>query len=600
LLQTVRDIVQSLKFRILIGLCSVFALAMGMVLYGLYTFQRDRLLESEGRQAGDLSAVIVAGLHSSMQQNDPEQPGKNIRSILQVAGTRRVSIVNTAGRIVMSSEPALEGQTLDREADPVCRGCHLGRRQPAGTIVLDRDDEQIIQTATVIPNEPACHGCHGGERKRIGVLLVESSFAETAVLLGSMARRIALTGLFAMLIGALLLYAIFSRFFTRPLNELQRGFDEVGRGNFSCWVDVKTGGEIGDMADSFNVMSRAIGRYVEEVREKADEVAAHYAIADTLSQSIERKVLKESVADLLVRLFHADCVTLAMKVEHYPAMFEIVRSQRRDRRHYHEYYSLGEGRLSRTAFTADDLRQWLAGEYPAVHFVRNETKLFMTLAHEGMVMGLVCVLKPSGEAFRPTEKKLVPALVHHLSNAFANAQLYQMAITDGLTTLYAKRHFETKLQEGITRFHASKRGFCLLMLDLDYFKTVNDEHGHQVGDQVLVRVADLVRRNLRHHDMAFRYGGEEFTALLQDDDLENAVRTAERIRLAVEKTPLAHAGDEPLYRTVSIGIACFPHHFSEADDLVNAADLALYEAKRMGRNRVVIYCPGSKDFSTCY
>jgi diguanylate cyclase (GGDEF)-like protein len=581
------------------GIFCIFSLAMGMVLFGVYTYQRDRLLDLAGQQAIDLSEVIVAGLRSSMLQNDREQSIQSIKTIMQVAGTRLICILNSSGKIAQTSDPTLEGMALDREKHPSCRGCHQVGEKPARTIVQDQDGEQSIRTATVIRNEPACYGCHGKGQGIIGILLVESSFAETAGLLQNMAQRIALTGLFAVLFGALLLNSIVTRFFTRPLQALQQGFAEVGRGNFSYWVDVKGGGEIGYMADSFNVMSRAIGRYVGEIREKSEEVAAHYSIVDSLSQSIERKVLKEVVVDLLIRILHADCVTLALPVERYPNLFEIVKCQRRDRRHYHDYYDTGSGPLRLGALTREDLLKWRAGEYPAISYLRDEAKLLMPLGQDGMDIGVVSVVKPSGKIFRPAEKKIISALSHHISISFANAQLYQMAITDGLTTLYTKRYFEKKIQDAITRFHSSKRGFCMLILDLDYFKTVNDEYGHQVGDRVLVRVADLIRTNIRHSDMPFRYGGEEFVVLLHNDDLENAVRTAERIRLTVEKTALYSEGGTPLHKTVSIGIACFPHHFAKAEELVGAADRALYEAKRRGRNQVVVYCRNSPDLPAC-
>lgn len=600
MLHSLRDRLESLKFRILGGIFCIFFLAMGMVLFGVYTYQRDRLLDLAGQQAIDLSAVIVAGLRSSMLQNDRDQSMQSIRTILQVAGTRRISILNRSGRIVLTSDPALDGKSLDRKGHPACQGCHQEGEKRPRTIVRDLAGEQSIHTATAIRNEPACHGCHGEGQGAIGILLVESSFAETAALLRNMGQRIAFTGLFALFVGALLINAIVTRFFTRPLRALQQGFAEVGRGNFSYWVDVKSGGEIGYMVDSFNVMSRAIGRYVGEIREKSEEVAAHYTIVDSLSQSIERKVLKEVVVDLLVRILHADCVALALPMERYPNLFEIVKSQRRDRRHYHEYYNTESGPLNRCALTREDLLKWRAGGYAAISYIRDEAKLLMPLGHEGMGIGVVSVVKPSGETFRPAEKKIISTLSHHISISFANARLYHMAITDGLTTLYTKRYFEKKIQDAITRFHTTKRGFCMLMLDLDHFKKVNDEHGHQVGDKVLVRVADLIRTCIRHGDTPFRYGGEEFAVLLQDDELENAVRTAERIRLTVEKTALYSESLPPLYKTVSIGIACFPHHFSKIEELVGAADLALYEAKRRGRNQVVVYCPNSPNFSACY
>ena len=600
MLHYIREKFESLKFRILGGVFVIFSLALCLVLVSVYSYQRDRLLELSSQRAIRLSDVIVAGLRSSMLQNDRQGSMQSIDSILRVAGNARISVLNGSGRVVMTTDPALVGTTPDRNSAVSCRGCHEIAGRPPRTWVQEHEGEKFIHTATAIRNEPACHGCHDQGQATIGFLLVESSFAETTALLRHMAQRIALAGFAALFLGGLLLNSIISRFFTRPLQALHQGFTEVGRGNFSYWVEVEGGGEIGDMADTFNIMSRAIGRYVKEIREKSEEVSAHYTIVDSLSQSIEKKVLKEVVVDLLLRLLRAECVALALTVEGYPDMFEVVRRQRRDKRYYHDYYAMTAGPLDMCALTREDLRKWNAGEYPAISYIQDEAKLLMPLRHEGLAIGIVSVVKPEGKSFRPAEKKILPVLSHHIAISFANARLYHMAITDGLTTLYTKRYFQKKLKDGISRFHATKRGFCIMILDLDHFKAVNDEYGHPVGDKVLVRIADLIRAHIRHGDIPFRYGGEEFVVFLQNDDLENAVRTAERIRLAVEKTILQIDAIPPFSKTVSIGIACFPHHFSKAEELVGAADQALYEAKRRGRNRVVVYCLNSPDFSDCY
>lgn len=129
-----------------------------------------------------------------------------------------------------------------------------------------------------------------------------------------------------------------------------------------------------------------------------------------------------------------------------------------------------------------------------------------------------------------------------------------------------------------------------MMIDLDHFKRVNDLHGHSLGDAVLVHVADIIRGVIRHGDLPFRYGGEEFIVLLKGDDLEGATRIAERVRQEIEGKPLELDEITSIQNAASIGLACFPHHFTTAQELIDAADSALYKAKRNGRNRVVVYC----------
>lgn len=585
------DLSSSLRVRILGGIFLIFFLAMGMVLFGVWTYQRDTLVEMTGQQAMQLSDVIVAGLRSSMLQNDRDESMRSINSILQVADTSRISVLNESGRVVMTSDATLKDRVLDKMSHPSCRGCHVpGEKLNRASTLTYENGEKYIATVTSIRNEPACYGCHDKDRTIIGVLLIESSFGRTTAMLEELARRIVLTGIAAFLFGALLLHIIVTRFFTRPLNALQLGFEKVGRGDFSHWVYVRGGGEIGYMVDSFNVMSQAIGRFVNEIRDKTREVSAHYTIVGDLSRTIEKKKLKEVVVDLLMDLLKAECVSMALAVEQHSDIFEMVKIQKGDKRHYHGYYNTESGELKLCALKRDDILKWVQGNCTTVSFSPDGNKILLPLEHKNMSVGLISVVKPAGEAFTPSEKRIVPVLTHHIAVSLANAQLYDMAITDGLTTLYTKRHFTNQINDYIENFHTTKRGFCLLMMDIDHFKQVNDEYGHPVGDRMLTHIADLIRLNIRHGDLPFRYGGEEFAVLLKGDSIEETMRIAERVRLAVKETVLKIDSIPPFAKTLSIGVACFPHHFSRVDEIIGAADEALYEAKRKGRNQIVIYC----------
>jgi diguanylate cyclase (GGDEF)-like protein len=128
----------------------------------------------------------------------------------------------------------------------------------------------------------------------------------------------------------------------------------------------------------------------------------------------------------------------------------------------------------------------------------------------------------------------------------------------------------------------------VLMLDLDHFKRINDEHGHLAGDQAIITLARTLQRETRSADAVVRYGGEEFVVVLVDADLTSASATAERIRAAVERAPVTGQGIDlgPVLRT-SVGVAAFPDHARDDSGLLAAADAALYRAKAEGRNRVV-------------
>ncbi|HET6750100.1 MAG TPA: diguanylate cyclase [Actinomycetes bacterium] len=138
---------------------------------------------------------------------------------------------------------------------------------------------------------------------------------------------------------------------------------------------------------------------------------------------------------------------------------------------------------------------------------------------------------------------------------------------------------------------AQGRVLALLMLDLDHFKLVNDRYGHQCGDDVLVEFSRRVTGSVRDIDTFARYGGEEFVLVLPETNLEGGLAVAEKLRMAVHGTAFRGRGDEGMRLTVSIGVACFPQHATSREELLRAADEALYEAKLQGRDRVVTAGP---------
>lgn len=182
--------------------------------------------------------------------------------------------------------------------------------------------------------------------------------------------------------------------------------------------------------------------------------------------------------------------------------------------------------------------------------------------------------------FRDWANYLTPAITKLMDYEL----LMNMAFRDGLTGLLNYRAFsETLIVEG-DRARRYKTTFSLMMVDIDHFKRVNDEHGHQVGDMVLSTIASRFQSRLRKSDMVFRYGGEEFMILLPQTGIYKASLLAERLRVAVEK--MSFQGD--LAITISIGIGQYQDGRTHTD-LVKQVDTGLYLAKAKGRNRVEIY-----------
>ncbi|HCK99037.1 MAG TPA: hypothetical protein DHW42_02870 [Candidatus Marinimicrobia bacterium] len=170
-----------------------------------------------------------------------------------------------------------------------------------------------------------------------------------------------------------------------------------------------------------------------------------------------------------------------------------------------------------------------------------------------------------------------------------NSLLESLSITDSLTGIDNRRNFDVKLAREYSRAVRYKSRPSCIMFDIDLFKQVNDSHGHLYGDEVLRMIGQTLLKHLRAHDIFARYGGEEFIVLLPETDLQRAYKVSEKLRLLISDNVVEKDGVRTKV-TVSLGVAEFdPQTMSSGNDLVNAADNALYQAKRTGRNKTVIY-----------
>ena len=217
--------------------------------------------------------------------------------------------------------------------------------------------------------------------------------------------------------------------------------------------------------------------------------------------------------------------------------------------------------------------------------LRTATAFPLVVDHT--LQGFLLVDHLSGEAV-----ERCGILVSQFALAVRRIRLYErvqeLAIRDGLTGLFVRRHFLSRLQEEVARAARHELPLTFLMVDLDHFKAINDAHGHLVGDTVLRELAAILRTQVREVDLLGRYGGEEFGIALLETGADQGQVAAERIRQVVAQT-VFRAYDERLSITVSVGLATFPKDASSAGELVERADCAMYRAKQSGRNHVSVY-----------
>ena len=172
-------------------------------------------------------------------------------------------------------------------------------------------------------------------------------------------------------------------------------------------------------------------------------------------------------------------------------------------------------------------------------------------------------------------------------------QIHRLLSHDDLTGLLSSRSFFSELRREAGKARDTKRPFCVLMMDIDFFKVVNDTYGHLTGSKTLEEIGVCIMGNLRSGDAAARFGGEEFAAFLLDAELAQGIVAAERIRSEIENFEFSvirrSKPSEKHSITISIGVSSFPNDSSDPIELVEMADSALYRAKREGRNRVCAY-----------
>jgi diguanylate cyclase (GGDEF)-like protein/PAS domain S-box-containing protein len=189
-----------------------------------------------------------------------------------------------------------------------------------------------------------------------------------------------------------------------------------------------------------------------------------------------------------------------------------------------------------------------------------------------------------------TERKQAEEQLHR-----ANVLLKQQAIRDGLTGLHNRRYLDETLPRELQRAERQKQSVGIIMLDIDYFKPFNDTYGHDAGDTLLRAMGAVLQEHTRGADIVCRYGGEEFTLVLPGASLAATQQRAEELRTEVQALMVEHGEQVLAQVTISLGIAVFPEHGMTADSLIRAADQALYQAKRSGRNRVeVVTMPHSE------
>jgi diguanylate cyclase (GGDEF)-like protein len=388
----------------------------------------------------------------------------------------------------------------------------------------------------------------------------------------------------AAFIGFLALAFAFAVAVSRRLqSEIQRLLDaaqRLGAGDFSVTVPAEGDDEFAALGQEFNKMARQLESRLEELQRERER----------LQESIRR--VGQSVAAGLDRVGVLEIV-VQTAVEGVSAAAGRATMRGSDDR-LREVARTGEPEAFRRALHAAEAAVIDAGQVAEIQ-VGGASALAAPLgATEAgdQVIGIVSVAR-GDHAFTATERELFAYLTNQASVSVENVDLHEtvqrQAVTDELTGLFNHRRFQEVISGEVERARRYGHELGLIMLDIDNFKQVNDTYGHLQGDLVLQEVARVLQKSSREIDEPARYGGEEMAVALPQTDLEGAYQFAERVRRAVEDLELSvPTGDGALKVTASFGVASLATaEHAHKDALVAAADHALYEAKRAGKNRTV-------------
>jgi diguanylate cyclase (GGDEF)-like protein len=412
----------------------------------------------------------------------------------------------------------------------------------------------------------------------------------------------------ALVLGAALASVVVARWLarttTRPLGDLAWAADRVADGELDTRVPIQRPDELGRVAATFNRMTRELQAYVQALTASRDQLRGHLAIlGETLSSTHDL----HRILPVILRTAQAATGARAGVVLLIdPAGGRLTARcgvgltgdwDVPDTELSEKSVVIGEGVLGTVAATGEPRRgQGRVGdaEPPCLTYLAVPINAPITADEPGepnagpKTLGVLALYdRIGGGAFDDADLHTLRTFAGQAGVAVHNVRVHEeaqrLSLTDPLTGLWNYRYLRESLRREVERAGRFGRMLAVLVLDLDHFKDVNDTYGHVAGDAVLAEFARRIRLGLREVDFAFRHGGEEFVVLLPETDAYGGAIVAERLGAAVRGRPVPVDGEQiPI--SVSIGVAVFPEHGDTSQRVLRAADEALYEAKKAGRD----------------
>ncbi len=446
------------------------------------------------------------------------------------------------------------------------------RTVPASGIDATVGDSQTLATALLLPPEVT-----DGQ-----VVLLAAVPASTV---GAASREALLVGLGLMVAVALLagLLGLFlARNITQPLRELT-GVAAAGiEGDLDREVEIKSHDEIGSLANSFSLMRKNIRAYIGDLEESRTQLllALSYA-GEILGSTSDRERMMKTTAEAARLATGAGGIWVELFARNRPPVQHPVSAGV-------PAYFFDDHMKGQAAMLAEQVaaRNIAAGR--VLEFGTDTEAVAFPLMHKEEALGAMVAIFNLGHAAEEN-RKILGSLAAQASTAVANVNFGELqellATTDPMTNLFNFRYLCSCLDKEISKSRRYGHPMSIAIIDLDDFKAINDTYGHQVGDEVLKAVGEVLASLVRESDMVARYGGEEFSVVFPETSKVSAMKVAEKLRQGIAGIALP---DYPEVRiTASIGVASLPEDGGEKTELLVRADNALYRAKEAGKNRSI-------------
>jgi diguanylate cyclase (GGDEF)-like protein len=616
-----------LKDKTLVFFVSIMALlVVVLTVLSAFSFRSFSLYTAE-RHALSVAETVKVGLTESMINGTIDKRQQFLSRLSTVPGVQQVRVVR--GQAVIDQfGPGLANETQhnDEASGVLASGRSLFKEVETEHELVFRAVIPYIANDHGVPN---CLQCHAVAPDTVlGAVMIDIPLNEVrsqgiiAVLLISLA-----------VVGAALFSLILLRRMLNPLSATAAAVQQVSSravdGDFSGRIQQYSSDEVGEIADNINHLLEFLEREIGTIRSRVGQLLGHQSrdgrnqltltteMVDSLveasqfKQAIEEDQTKQEIYLRLIEMLQNKYFIKRFSI------YEVLEGKNKiipinisgdigaDCRYCDPQITI-DGSACRARRTGHEVN---AIGYPGLCTMfrpeaEGDIHVCLPIIQSGSA-GCVVQLVVSAEQ-APFATMALPFIAVYLREAGPVLEakrlmehLRESALRDAMTGLYNRRFLEEYVGTLVAGSQRRKAPFAVLMLDLDFFKQVNDTHGHEAGDKVIKMLADLLQRNVRSSDMAVRYGGEEFLIVLLDTKADAAMKVAEKIRSDVEATKIP-LSSTMLQKTISIGVAEYPNDSDTFWQVVKFADVALYQAKSTGRNRVVRFSAEMWDADAHY